>query len=41
MEHLAAVQVTGSPLKPVFKFQNDGILCLKKVCDAGMMPKIG
>jgi len=29
MEHLAAFQVTGSPLKPVFKFQNDGILWLK------------
>jgi len=29
MERLAAFLVTGSPPKPVFKFQNDGILWLK------------
>ncbi len=48
MERMAAYLVTGSPEKPVFKFQNSGIVCLKKDPDSGdwtivwtLMPQIG
>lgn len=48
MERMASYLVTGSAEKPIFKFQNSGILCLEKVPDSGswiiiwtLMPKIG
>jgi len=48
MERLAAFLVTGSTDKPVFKFQNSGIVCLEKDPASGswiivwtLMPKIG
>jgi phosphohistidine phosphatase len=48
MERMAAYLVTGSADKPVFKFQNSGIVCLERDPDSGswvivwtLMPKIG
>ena len=48
MERMTSYLVTGSTDKPVFKFQNSGIVCLKKDSDSGswvivwtLMPKIG
>jgi phosphohistidine phosphatase len=48
MERMAAYLITGSIDKPVFKFQNSGIVCLDKDADTGswvivwtLMPKIG
>jgi phosphohistidine phosphatase len=48
MERMASYLVTGSTDKPVFKFQNSGIVCLNKDPDSGswvivwtLMPKIG
>lgn len=48
MERMAAYLVTGSDQKPVFKFQNSGIVCLDKNPATGtwvivwtLMPKIG
>jgi phosphohistidine phosphatase len=48
MERMAAHLVTGSAEKPIFKFQNSGIVCLEKDPDSGswvivwtLMPKIG
>jgi len=48
MERMAAFLVTGSADKPIFKFQNSGIVCLKKdpVSDSWviawtLMPNIG
>ena len=48
MERMASYLVTGSPDKPVFKFQNSGIVCLSKDPAIGswviiwtLMPKIG
>ena len=48
MERMAAYLVTGSAEKPIFKFQNSGIVCLDKYPDSGawvivwtLMPKIG
>ena len=47
-ERMASYLVTGSPDKPVFKFQNSGIVCLSKDPAIGswviiwtLMPKIG
>ena len=48
MERMTAYLVTGSIDKPVFKFQNSGIVCLDKDPETGswvivwtLMPKIG
>lgn len=48
MERMASFLVTGSADKPIFKFQNSGIVCLEKDPDSGswlivwtLMPKIG
>ena len=48
MERMTAYLVTGITDKPVFKFQNSGIVCLNKDPDIGswvivwtLMPKIG
>jgi phosphohistidine phosphatase len=48
MERLTGYFITGSTDKPVFKFQNSGIVCLDKDPDTGswvivwtLMPKIG
>ena len=48
MERMASYLVTGSTDRPVFKFQNSGIVCLNKDPDTGswvivwtLMPKIG
>ena len=48
MERMAAYLITGSTDRPVFKFQNSGIVCLNKNPDTGswvivwtLMPKIG
>jgi phosphohistidine phosphatase len=48
MERMASYLVTGSPDKPVFKFQNSGMVCLSKDPAIGswviiwtLMPKIG
>lgn len=48
MERMASYLVTGSAEKPIFKFQNSGIVCLEKDPDSGswvivwtLMPKIG
>jgi len=48
MERMAAFLITGSLDKPVFKFQNSGIVCLDKDPEAqtwviqwALMPKIG
>ncbi len=48
MERMAAYLVTGSADKPIFKFQNGGIVCLDKDPYSGawiivwtLMPKIG
>jgi len=48
MERMASYLVTGSAEKPIFKFQNSGIVCLNKDPDSGnwaivwtLMPKIG
>jgi len=48
MERMTSYLVTGSTDKPVFKFQNSGIVCLNKDPDTGswvivwtLMPKIG
>ena len=48
MERMTSYLVTGTPDKPVFKFQNSGIVCLNKDPDGGawvivwtLMPKIG
>ncbi len=35
MERLAAHLITGTPEKPVFKFQNAGIVCLDRHPDSG------
>jgi len=35
MERLTAYLITGSPEKPVFKFQNAGIVCLDRHPDSG------
>ena len=35
MERLAGVLITGSAEKPVFRFQNGGIVCLDKHPDTG------
>ena len=48
MERMTSYLVTGSTDRPVFKFQNSGIVCLNKDPDSGswvivwtLMPKIG
>jgi phosphohistidine phosphatase len=48
MERMAAYLVTGSSDKPIFKFQNSGIVCLDKDPNSGfwiivwaLMPNIG
>jgi len=48
MERMTSFLVTGSTDKPIFRFQNSGIVCLEKVPDSGswiivwtLMPKIG
>jgi phosphohistidine phosphatase len=48
MERITSFLITGSTDKPVFKFQNSGIVCLDKDPDAqtwvirwALMPKIG
>ncbi len=48
MERMAAYLVTGSADRPIFKFQNSGIVCLDKDPNSGawiivwaLMPKIG
>ena len=48
MERMTSYMVTGSPENPIFKFQNSGIVCLKKDPGRGLwiivwtlMPKIG
>ena len=48
MERMTSYLVTGSTDKPVFKFQNSGIVCLNKDPNSGswvivwtLMPKIG
>ena len=48
MERLTAYLITGSMERPVFKFQNSGIVCLDKVPDTEswvikwtLMPHIG
>ena len=48
MERMTSYLETGSTDKPVFKFQNSGIVCLNKDADSGswvivwtLMPKIG
>ena len=48
MERMTSYLVTGSADKPIFKFQNSGIVCLEKDPDSGswiivwtLMPKIG
>ena len=48
MERMASYLVTGSAEKPIFKFQNSGIVCLEKDPDSEkwvivwtLMPKIG
>jgi phosphohistidine phosphatase len=48
MERMASYLVTGSAEKPIFKFQNSGIVCLNQDPDSGnwaivwtLMPKIG
>ena len=48
MERMAAFLVTGSADKPIFKFQNSGIVCLDKDQNSGswlifwsLMPNIG
>ena len=48
MDRMASYLVTGIMEKPVFKFQNSGIVCLNKDPDSGswvivwtLMPKIG
>jgi phosphohistidine phosphatase len=48
MERMTSFLITGSTDKPVFKFQNSGIVCLDKDPDAqawairwALMPKIG
>jgi phosphohistidine phosphatase len=48
MQRMASYLVTGSTDKPVFKFQNSGIVCLSKDPDIGswviiwtLVPKIG
>ena len=48
MERMASFLVTGSAEKPIFKFQNSGIVCLKKDPESGLwviawtlMPNIG
>ena len=48
MERMASFLVTGSAEKPIFKFQNSGIVCLKEDPESGLwviawtlMPNIG
>ena len=48
MERLASFLITGKPEKPVFIFQNSGIVCLDKDSDTGLwairwalMPHVG
>lgn len=48
MERMASYLITGAADKPVFKFQNSGIVCLNKDPESGawvivwtLMPKIG
>lgn len=48
MERLAALLVTGDPERPVFQFQNGGIVCIDRYRDTrnpvirwALMPKIG
>jgi phosphohistidine phosphatase len=48
MERMTSYLITGAPDKPVFKFQNSGIVCLNKDPDSGawvivwtLMPTIG
>ena len=48
MERMTAYLVTGAPDRPVFKFQNSGIVCLNRDPESGswvivwtLMPKIG
>ena len=48
MERMAAFLVTGSPDKPILKFQNSGIVCLDKEADTqswvilwALLPNIG
>lgn len=48
MEKLTSFLITGSVEKPVFKFQNSGIVCLDKQADTGswiitwtLIPRIG
>lgn len=48
MERMASFLVTGSAEKPIFRFQNSGIVCLEKDSQSGswviawtLMPKIG
>jgi phosphohistidine phosphatase len=48
MDRMTSYLITGSSDKPVFKFQNSGIVCLDKEADSGawvivwtLMPKIG
>jgi phosphohistidine phosphatase len=48
MERMASYLVTGSADKPIFRFQNSGIVCLEKDPDSNawvivwtLMPKIG
>ena len=48
MERMTSYLVTGSADKPIFKFQNSGIVCLEKDSNSGswqiiwtLMPKIG
>jgi len=48
MERMASYLVTGSAERPIFKFQNSGIVCLKKDPESGLwvivwtlMPNIG
>jgi phosphohistidine phosphatase len=48
MERMTAYLVTGSAAKPIFKFQNSGIVCLNRDPEIGswmivwsLMPNIG
>ncbi|ACL04505.1 phosphohistidine phosphatase, SixA [Desulfatibacillum aliphaticivorans] len=48
MERMASYLITGNPDRPVFRFQNAGIVCLDKHPDAGtwvvkwaLMPNVG
>jgi len=48
MERMTSFLVTGSSEKPIFRFQNSGIVCLEKIPESGswiiawtLMPNIG